>query len=148
MVLQASTAVLQPVSLLSRQVATPVRDFNVAFEQRAVEEWVRVLISYCHVLNCTCWDGVKWPICKRTALLRWVISIAGGLERGVVRDIRGWKLDLRLLFSCDISRRRVRREAVLNVLFFRLINSCRQRIKSGEDMVGDSKGNFGRRSER
>lgn len=142
-VLQPCALVDQPVSLLISQVAAPVRDLDVALQECRVGDRLGELIAHAHGLLCASWHVGVLSICEGGALhlgvgllllveLRW--------ERGVVWHVAVRELDLGALLFREVCGWRVRAEGVLEVLLLGLADLRGDRLKGGEDRVGNANG--------
>lgn len=104
---------------------------------------MRVLIPHADVFNCARGDGVEGAVGEGTALAGWVLAFGGWFEGREIRDVGGWEFDLGLLFGGFVGGGRVGGEGVLDVLLLGLVDCGGKGMECGEDVVGDSEGDFG-----
>lgn len=126
-VLERRSAVVQPVSLLERDVAAPVGDFDVTLQQRGVGQRLVELVAHADLLHSARLELVVRTIrVRRTLLLRILLAISIEVRRqgDSLRDVRGGELELRLLLTRCVRTGRVRREAVFHILLVVLGNLC------------------------
>lgn len=134
---QAGAEVGEPVAFLGREVAAPVRDFDVALEAGGVDERFREFVPHARFLPRSCrHDFVVRAIGEGAAL-------AVRVPADDVRDVGGGEFELRFLFQGRVGGRGVGAEGVEEVLSFLLADFLGEGGEGGEDVVGYGEGELG-----
>ena len=86
--------------LLDSDIAAPVRDLDVSFQQLAVRQGFCEFVPHAHFLHGASFDFAIWAVCVARTLLLWILfafRVQGLWERDSVRDVGGGELEFRLL---------------------------------------------------
>ena len=143
MVLELGGTVGEPVTLLSRDVAAPVADFDIPFKKRGMCEGLGELVAHADFFLSTRGKLAVWSISECIALLLRVLFALGvevSRKNSSVRDIGRRELELGLLLEGRVCTRRVGGELVQDVLLVVLLDVGREGLEGGEDKVGDREG--------
>ncbi len=125
MILERRGAVVKPMALFQRDVAAPVRDLDVAFEERGVKKGFGELVANADFLDGACGELIVRAVGVGRALLLGVflaICVELGGKGGCVRDVDARELELRLLLGCSVGAGSVGGEGVEDVLLIGLSN--------------------------
>jgi hypothetical protein len=140
MVLELGRTVGEPVALLSCDVAAPVADFNVSLKKRSMCEGLGELVAHADFLLGTRRKLAVRTVCECSALLLGIflaIRVQLGGEHSSIGDISGRELKLGLLLKRGVCAWRVSREPVQEILLVVLLDLRGNRLKGGEEEVGD-----------
>ena len=143
MVLELGGTVGEPVTLLSRDVAAPVADFDIPLKKRGMCEGLGELVAHADFFLSTRRKLTVWTVSEGIALLLRVLlalSVELSGKNSSVRDIGCRELELGLLLQGCVCARRVGGELVQDVLLVVLLDLGREGLEGGENKVGDREG--------
>jgi hypothetical protein len=142
-VLELGGTVGEPVTLLSRDVAAPMADFDIPLKKRGMCEGLGELVAHANFFLSARGQLAVWSVSESIALLLRVLlalSVQVGGKNSSIRDIGCRELELGLLLKGRVCARRVGRELVQDVLLVILLDLGRERLEGGENEVGNREG--------
>lgn len=142
-VLELRGTVGEPVTLLSRNVAAPMADFDIPLKKRGMCEGLGELVANADFLLSARGQLAVWSVSESIALLlRILLTLRVELSRknSSVRDIGRRELELGLLLEGCVCARRVGGELVQDVLLVVLLDLGGERLEGREEEVGDREG--------
>lgn len=136
--LELGALVGEPVPLLGREVAAPVRDFDVALQVRGVDEGFGEFVPHARFLPCSSrYEFIVGAVGEGAAL---PVRVAAADD---VWDVGGGEFELCFLLEGRVGGGGVGAEGVEEVLAFLLTDFFGEGDEGGEDVVGYGEGELG-----